>query len=531
MSEVQSYNLLCKPWIPIVWRKGAAEPREPKIGIREALLRAPEIECISHTSPFIEFGLYRLLITIVLDANIVGGLRPTIGKMRALLDRGQFDKSILDGYLDSQSSGFDLWAKDRPFLQCRSVSHGGKPPSPTAIVTMFPAIPSGNNVTHWHHYGENETALSEDIAAQFLTTVSPFNFKTKPGEARTLAGDPPLYALVLGKNLFETIVLNLPRPSGRITAKQEQDNGPAWRTQLDLTKLPRTPSIAQGFTWPVRTIELENDGAMVARAINQAAYKKPTDKAKSKGENTYGAKYGWRDPNAGVETTSDAITHIKARPGVPVWRDAVPLFLVASEGETLRADRRRSRPEVISNALRVLDTPRFRVAVYGMRKKGGGGGDTKVEEWFRSVLPLPTELARDSRLSALAIGAFRTTQKVADAFQKALRMLRPPAKGRKAKRPPPARGDTDALAAFWQSLEPLLSRTYLDELGRGDSQAEANWQVTVRKEASDAFTSAIAPQRRTADGLFRIAYASNWFKRALARLLPSPSREKAEESA
>lgn len=521
MSERTPYNLLDQQWLPITREDGRAE----HVGIRHALACAHKIARVSHTAPFIEFGLYRLLITIALDAYIVTGQRPTIGKIRTMLDRGQFDQSIFDGYLKSHSSGFDLWAPYFPFFQPKPVKDAGKKLDPKAIVTMFPAIPSGTNVAHWHHYGEDEAALSEDIAAQLLTTISPFNFKVKPGEVRTLAGDPPLYALVLGKNLFETIVLNLPRPSGRITAKQEQDNGPAWRTQLDLTKLPKTPTVAQSFTWPVRIIELENDGAMVGKAINQAAYKKPTDKAKGKGGNLYDAKYGWRDPNSGIETTKDAVTHIRARPGVPVWRDAVPLFLVASEGETLRADRRRSRPEVISNALRILDTPQFRVAVYGMRKKSGGG-DVKVEEWFRSVLTLPTEVARDSRLSARAIDAFKTTQKVADALQTGLRMLRAPSEAKKTASKDAHRDEGDALAVFWQSLEPVLSHSYLDALARNDSKAEEGMWGKVRRQAREAFSDATDPQRRTADGLFRIANASNWFERRLSRLLPKPIQEK-----
>ncbi|MBI2910039.1 MAG: type I-E CRISPR-associated protein Cse1/CasA [Chloroflexi bacterium] len=384
MSEPQSYNLLCKPWIPVVWRPEAAGEKPDKVGIRTALERSSEIHCISHTAPFIEFGLYRLLVTIVLDAYIVAGKRPTIGKMKQMLEAGQFDASVVDRYLDDHKNRFDLWANGNAFLQRIAPTDGGKKADCKPIIAMFPAIPSGTNVAYWHHYSEDKATLSEDIAAQLLTTVSPFNFKVKPGEARTLAGDPPLHALVLGKTLFETITLNVPRPSGRITFKEERDNGPAWRTKLDLTKLPKVPTVAQGFTWPVRVIQLEKNGPMVARAINQAAYKKPTDKAKGKAGNLYDAKYGWRDPNAGTETATDAISHIKARPGIPIWRDAVPLFLVASEGEALRAQRRRSRPEVISNALRVLDTPRFRVAVYGMRKKSGAG-DAKVEEWFRSA--------------------------------------------------------------------------------------------------------------------------------------------------
>jgi len=523
VSELQPYNLLDQPWIPITWEDGTAD----NVGIRRALASAHKIRSISHTAPFIEFGLYRMLITIVLDAYILAGQRPTIDKMRAMFGKGQLEDSVLSTYLDSHSNGFDLWATDLPFLQPKPVNDGGTKENAKAVATMFPAIPSGTNVAHWHHYGEEEATLSEAVAGQFLTTISPFNFKVKPGEARTLAGDPPMYALVLAgegpkgqrPNLFKTIVLNLPRRSGRITAKQEQDNGPPWRTRLDLTKLAKAPTVAQGFTWPVRVIVLEKEGAIVAKAINKAAYKKPTEKATRRGGNLYDARHGWRDPNAGTETSKDEIRHIRARPGVPVWRDVVPLFLVASEGEVLRGDKRRSRPEVVTNALRVLDTPKFRVAVYGMRKKSGGGGDVKVEEWFRSVLTLPTELARDSRLSARAVSAFKYTQKVADALQTAMRMLRPPVKASKGKRPPPSRGETDALGDFWQNLEPVLTRSYLDALASNKPKAEGELRVQVRKEARDAFSRATEPHRRTADGLVRTANASNWFEGRLASVL------------
>jgi CRISPR type I-E-associated protein CasA/Cse1 len=526
MSGPYSYNLLSKPWIPVIWHNDAAEPREPKVGIREALNRSHEIRCISHTSPFIEFGLYRLLITIVLDAYTFAGKRPTTGKVRALLSEGRLDLQVFIEYFGKYGEGFDLWSSRLPFLQRSVENDDGKKPDQKPIITLFAAIPSGTNVTHWHHFGEDEAALTEDIAAQFLTTVSPFNFKVKPGEARTLAGDPPLYALVLGRNLFDTIILNLPGRSGRITAKQEKDNGPAWRTRLDLNRLPKTPTITQGFTWPVRIIRLEIDGVVVAKAVNQAAYKKPTAKAKAKTGILYDAKYAWRDPNAGIETTAENIAHIKARPGVPVWRDVIPLFLVASEGEALRNDKRRSRPEVISNALRVLDTPQFRVAVYGMRKKGGGSGDVKVEEWFRSILTIPTEVARDSRISAQAIDAFKTTQRVADALQTALRMLRPSSEAKKTTRKATHWTEVNCVSHFWQRLELPLNNTYLVELAGGNPKAkETLWNV-VRKEARDAFILAKTPQRRTADGLFRIANAGNWFEGRLNRLLPKPGKEK-----
>ncbi len=529
MSNSRSYNLLDKPWIPVIWRVNEMNPQEPKIGIREALKRAHEINRISHTAPFIEFGLYRLLITIVLDAYIVHKKRPTISKMKTMLNEGIFDWGVVGKYLDESKDLFDLWAEQYPFLQ-RDGSNDQKKP----VVSMFAAIPSGTNVAHWHHYVENEMSIDEDVAAQFLTAVSPWNFKTKPGEARTLAGDPPMYALVLGGSLFETIVLNLPRPSGRTIVKEEVDNGPAWRTKLELTNLPKSPTMTQGYTWPVRIIRLHNDGSMIAQAINQAAYKKPTEKAikanKKKATEDkdvlFEATNGWRDPNAGTIAGKDVMDHIKGRPGIPIWRDAVPMFLVSSEGESLRGDKRRSRPEVITNALRVLERPQFQVTVYGMRKKGGGGGDVKVEEWFRSVLTLPTEVARDSRLSTRAFDAFKTTQKVADALQIGLRMLRAPSEVKKTARKNIHREESNALAVFWHSLEPVLSHSYLDALADNALKAEEYLWSTVRRQARETFSVAAGPHRRTAAGLFRIANANNWFERRLSWFLPKPIQEK-----
>jgi len=531
MSETRSYNLLCQPWIPVVWRKDAAEPKPPKVGISETLERAHAICCISHTAPFIEFGLYRLLITIVLDAYIVADKRPTIGRMRLMLEGERFDACVIDRYLSVHKVGFDLWGDGQRFFQ-RESADGKKP---EALVRMFAAIPSGTNVAHWNHFTEHETSVAEEVAAQFLAAVAPWNFKTKPGEARTLAGDPPMYALVMGESVFQTVVLNLPRPSGRVTFAHEQANGPVWRREEgkahaldDLAKLPKTPTLAEGFTWPSRVIRLDGDGR-VAKAVNYAAYKKPTDKAKKKGGNLYGAKSAWRDPNAGTVTNGKSIEHIKACHGVPVWRDAIPLFLIASEGEALRGQKRRSRPEVITNALRVLDMPRvldlprFRVAVYGMRKKSGGGGDVKVEEWFRSVLTLPAEVARDSRLSHQAIDAFNTAQRVADALKAALRMLRPKmaAVPRERKRlRETQRGEGDALATFWQALEPVLARSYLADLAAQKPEARSSLDNWLGMEARNAFANAAAAHRRNADGLFRIANAGNYLERRLRGLLP-----------
>lgn len=525
MSAPRSYNLLCESWIPVVWRDDATERKEPKIGIREALERAPEIRCISHTSPFIEFGLYRILITIVLDAYIDAGKRPTIGNMRQMLESGEFDAEVISGYLEKYRSGFELWGNGQRFLQVQTPDCLKKDQR-KSVTSVFSAIPSGTSVVHWHHLQDKELKVSAEAIAGMLASVSPFNFMGKFGEVRTLVGDPPLYALPEGGCLFETIALNLPRPSGRITLAEEMRRGPAWRTPM--ANLPRTPTLAEGFTWPVRKVALLQDQEPLTEAYNASAYNERKKEERAK----LGRLFIWRDPNGATESSERALDHVSGRAEFPVWRDAIPLLLISAEGDILRAERpwlasksvvRRSRPEVVTNALRILEGRSLRVAVYGMKKKqGDGGGDMKVEEWFRSVLSFPAEIARDERLSAQALDAFKTAQRVADATRTAIRMLRPKRDAlprQKVKLNEVRRQEGDRIGQFWQALEPVLAHSYLDDLAVQNPDARKTLNDRLRSEARAAFRAASDPQRRSADGLFRIANASNYLERRLGQTL------------
>jgi CRISPR type I-E-associated protein CasA/Cse1 len=530
VSEPNSYDLLCKPWIPVVWRHNTLPPTEPKIGIREALERAHDIKCISHTAPFIEFGLYRLLITVVLDAHIVAERRPTIGKMKQSLGTGQFDTKIVGDYLNDHKGRFDLWADQRPFLQMPNA--GGQ----DAIAKMIAPVPSGTKIAYWHHFGEGETRLSEEEAARELCAVVPFCFDYAPKDICTVGGDPPLYVLVQGDSLFETIIYNLPKPSGRLTCRQDKEGGPSWRCQVSrASELPRSPTHAQAWTWPVRQVRLQakDTNGCIAKAANTAGAGKTAARERIR---------GWRDPNAGTITDTRGIRHIRATDLVPsyarnggqgdqnpmvFWRDLVPMCLVSSEGEGLKGERLRSRPEVITNALRVAQTDSLRIDVYGFIDKGGRNNKV-FRTWFRSVFTLPTEIARDSRLSSQILDAFKTAQNVADWLQTAMRLLRPkmdalPRERKKLKETRRTEGDT--LAGFWQALEPILARSYLDDLPKQSADAKENLNVRLKQVAREAFQRMAASHRRTADGLFRIANANNWLERRLYRLFPKERQQ------
>ena len=179
---------------------------------------------------------------------------------------------------------------------------------------------------------------------------------------------------------------------------------------------------------------------------------------------------------------------------------------------------------MVTNALRITDAKLICLAAYGFVDKGGKNNKV-FRTWFRSALSFPTEVARDGRLSARALEEFRRTQSVTDTLQAALRMLRAPSEAKKPSSGGVHRGEADALAAFRQNLELLLCRDYLGQLARGDREAQTRLHGSIRREARNAFKLACAPHRRTADGLFRIANAHNWFERRLARLLPDQREE------
>ena len=506
----RSYNLLCRPWIPVVWRDSALEPKEPKVGVREALERAREIRCISHTSPFIEFGLYRLLITIVLDAYICVGKRPTVGRMCQMLNEGSFDTAVICCYLETFKEAFELWGDGERFLQ-GSITGETDP-----VAKAIAPIPSGTKIAFWHHSLAEDTSLSEEEAAQELCAVSPFCFDYAPSDICTIAGDPPLYVLVQGESLFESITLNLPRPSGRVSLADERTRGPIWRTRVDDSeRLPPAPTICEGWTWPVRKIRLAvaTDEGRISGATNAAGAGKTDARRRIR---------SWRDPNAGTVTSSAGLSHIRGRDGLLVTRDLLPLFLVASEGDPIHGERRRSRPEVVSNALRAMSSWWFRLSVYGFIDKGGKNNKV-FRSWFHTRLSFPAEIARDERLSHEALNSFKSAQKVADALRVALRMLRPTMAAvprEKATLRVTQRAEADLLAGFWWHLESALAHDFLDTLAAGGTDAKKQLNDSLRRQARDALAAATGPHRRNAHGLFRVANASNFLEGRLARLLP-----------
>lgn len=347
-----SFNVLTEGWIPVV----RADGTRSEVGILDCLAQAPAIREIRDPAPIVEFGLYRLLVAFVLDSLILAGTRPEdTPDLEAHLREGRFDSQLIENYVGHCGNAFDLFHPERPFLQTAMEGEEVEP-----VAGMYPVVPSGTNVGHWHHQHSDDFAVSVPEAARLLTTISPFMTAGgkgkggKKGKSPSINGAPAIYALPLGRNLYETLVLNIP------LRRQEDGAGVvAWRSDRPPGHERTHATMAEALTWRPRCIQLvprtdERHGTRVQEMLFDT------------GDST---RFSWIDPSLAYRYDAEKHTPVRMQEGRPLWRDAGALLLL-HEGEHQHKDKKFSfrRPDVVHAAFEVAprDHP-MPIAIYGKR--------------------------------------------------------------------------------------------------------------------------------------------------------------------
>ncbi len=439
-----SFNALKEPWIPVIRQDGVLE----EMGIHDCLIRAHELREIRHPAPIVEFGVYRLMEAFVLDALIVGEKRPSdIFDLKDLLQRKAFCPEEITRYEEYCGNVFDLFDAQKPFLQSVFAGDSKKP-----LAGLFPAIPSGTNALHWHHRHESALAVPPAEALRMLTTIAPFMTAGGAGLSPSINGAPALYALPVGANLFETIVLNLP-----LNQDQEEGNGTvAWRTSTPPGTSLSQATTVEALTWRPRRIQL----------LPEQGEDRMVSVSKMKFEKGDSATGQWVDPNLAYRYDDKGKTPIRLRENRPPWRDAGALVLlredVQGKGERKQAFR---RPDVVEQAFRVVqEREPVVLQIYGMRTDM----KMKVFEWIKSVWKIPSNLGRDTRLGALVEAELQNAETGALGLRRSIRSLAPreqepssgdakqkKPQGKKKKAPLKLKSVADRCEqAFWKHLEP-----------------------------------------------------------------------------
>lgn len=308
-----SFNVLIEPWIPVSDKDGNIK----ELGILEVLEQAPDLAEICEPSPLMRYGIYRLLIAFLTDA-----LHPEIEQDLAdLMNSGCFPMERIRGYIrECEKNGpcFDLFDKNQPFLQSaydQKLDESKK----TSVAKLLHELPSGNNAIHFQHSFQDEHAFSPAVCVRALCAVNLFCTSGLQGPSG-INGAPPWYLIILGKNLFETLIYSLWLP---YDIQSSIDNPPiVWCNDISIepNQVVSTVSYLYGLTWQARRVGLiadnqggrctytgRNSDILVREVYFQAGWKfEGYDK--------------WQDPHVTYIYKDDGRISLKPQESRAAWR-------------------------------------------------------------------------------------------------------------------------------------------------------------------------------------------------------------------
>lgn len=498
-----SFNVLTEPWIPVTRLEDGSRD---ELGILTCLEQAHELRDIRDPAPIVEFGMYRLLVAFMLDALILAKRRPEDPlDLEMLIESTRFDSGVIKDYANQCGDVFDLFHPERPFLQTNM--EGAKP---KPLAGMFPATPSGTNANHWHHKHEDSLRVPVQEAARLLTTISPFMTAGGAGLSPSINGAPAIYALPTGRNLFETIVLNVP-----LRNNQERGDGAvAWRSRQSPGQERSQATTTEALTWRPRQIQLVpeiGDGNNVRVCAMRF----------ERGDST---RVAWIDASLAYRYSKDKVTPIRMRESRPLWRDAGPLVLL-NDGEHGQAEKKVSfrRPDVVEEAFALTNArDPLLIQIYGMRTDM----KMKVFEWAKSAWSVPSKLGRSTRLGSLVHRELDRAEQAAYGLRSCIKALYPRE----------GAGNKEALGTianrcesrYWQLLEsgfyPLMTAFAALNPDAPDDPAliattASKWRAAIRTNVLEQFESAAEDMDTDSDALERLVNARAWLGKRLKEVL------------
>lgn len=343
-----------------------------RLGLLPLLPEAHRLKDLVARTPTGKVALLRLCLAFLLDAYQPADLNDR----RAIFESGAFDGARLRTYAEEcerDGPPFLLDDAEHPFMQAAfdpALDERAEKP----IAALLSDIPSGNSHVHLDHRLQEEHEADAGTALEALLETylfCPAGLSGPSGVNNT----PPLFAMIQGRNLFETLALNM-------ISRAECGNIPfgagevPWR--LRETVRPKESvtemSLLRALTWRPRraTLIFDEDG-MVRRA-----YLQPGLDFRGNGL--------WMDPHVPYRRTKEGdMSSVKPELGRRLWRDAG--MLTASNLAVSRA------PVPLSNVGEVWeDKPQILdIELVGMatRQEARLG-------WMHERLSLPELLLRDA---------------------------------------------------------------------------------------------------------------------------------------
>jgi len=516
-----SFNVSQRPCIPIL-HEGIVK----MVSLREALVHAHEFQEVQHELPTVEFGLYRFLTALVGDVFFVEpGQQLNTLRLAKLLNQGRFDEHRIASYLERYADRFDLFHEKYPLLQVGNLEDKEKP-----IANLLHAFPSGTNITHFHHASEEDFAVSPEAAFGLLTTVAPWMTAGGAGLAPSINGAPPIYVLIRGHNLFETLTLNL--CAIPLQYAKDKEDSPTWRWDREVGGERTEAGYLEALTWMPRRVRLTpGEGGHCTLTGHYSDILVRTMKFVA-GDST---RFAWRDPNAAYRLSDKGATIVRMREGRALWRDTAPLALLREKEKVAQ------RPVVIDQFAELMQSnligrgKSLQLALYGLRTDL----KMKIFEWQREHLTLPLPLVLDTSSEArfgLEVQSWvDQAESVGDELRRAVKRLYP--REGQGNKKAFERRFTYVERNYWETLHPtfndLLYKLALSEMATVTYRQElrAGWRETVEKVVRNAFELAASNLDANAHALERLTRARRSLEVSLKRVFESMPSGKTKRSA
>lgn len=521
-----SYNLLTEPWIPVM--DGAGNIKN--MGIVDTLKESYSLIEVSDSSPLVQFGVYRLLIAFVMDALELKNER---GLAKAI-ERKQFDPEVIDSYAEKWKNRFDLFDKEQPFMQSPENASLETEKVPIHFLLLH-ISPSYNNQFLYHGL-EDSHAFSSELCARGLVAIPPFITAGGRGYSPSINGSPPLYILVKGDNMFQTILYNtcvidpIVKPTG--------NEPPAWRSDMKVEPGKETFqfSLLEGLTWRPRRIRLlPGKGGVctysgrVKESLVSEMYFGPGLKAAGE----------WADPQIAYRFTSKGRSPIRPEESREPWRDIGPLALLhkdeyCSDNGKVRYE----QPTVVTQYKKLVEDGAISnkkplmLELYGIRTETG---KMKVFEWTIERLSLSWDVMYIKNVDKQVQNAIDCAEIVARNIGWAI----------KKAYPRNGEGNKNALGyiienatfAYWSSVKQQFMEWFLKELSSQQSDKPLDpdapqrllnqWKEIIVKEGIRCLDIAIDPLDTNAKELERrVQVRNSYWRDVKSQLYPETHKKK-----
>lgn len=505
-----TFNLIDEPWIPCTEPDG----RVVELGLRQTLARAHELRGLQGESPLVTAALYRLLLAVLHSA-----LRGPQSRREwsELWQAGAWDMQDLDAYLDCWHDRFYLFHSERPFYQDARVDGKNK-----SITCLLPEMASGNNATLFdHHTDATGDIFTSAQAIRVLLFVQTCSVAGGSGMAPKDSSDAPwsrdIVFLFEGKNLFESLTLNMLIYSEDEPFHNDLDDCPAWEIDDPFQPIRKVPrGYLDYLTWQNRRLLLMPEnlplGSIVLEVAMDSGLRLDMEKVLDPMKHyTKHERYGPRS--------------LRFHPDRVLWRDSAVLMEINAPDKY--------RPPLnfywLSNL--ILHDQLNPEQIYRFMALGMIGKQARVDLYRQEHLPLPlTYFEQSDYVEALSTAlelAEKTRNKLWGAVNTLGKLIVSPTAFDENGRQPDAK-DVSNLTAhwgvernFWGSLEiPFLE--LIEAIPKDSDSALAVWRDTLQRTAWDAFRQAERLSGTSPAALKAAVNAGGQLAGGLAKLFPKP---------